>query len=243
MKDWLIRAIVLVAVLEIVYLGVVNLALNMPWTQTLINQYKPEKFAVHWEHAWSWYPFRVQAHAISANGQSRSQQWELEAPAASGSISVLPLLQRSVNIRHVAAQDIVYHQRPRPKPDKDYAETRQFFPVIKDRPPQNTYVTPVAAEKFATSATAPKKKGQPWKINLTDARAQGRHRIWIYQVKGAFQGELQTDLTYQTRRGPLSLSNGEVDLKLDSLVIDGDREVASNGHLKGSVEMTPFCAI
>jgi hypothetical protein len=229
MKKWLIRAVLFIAVLELIYLGVVNLALNLPWTQTLINQSRPEKFAVHWDSAWSLYPFRVQARGISANGQSFSQQWQVETPAVSASVSGFPLLQRSLNIHNLAAQDIVYHQRPRPKPDKDFAATREYFPIIKDRKPDES-----------PPLKAPKKKGKPWKINLTDAYARGSHRIWIYQVQSAFQGDVQTDFSFETRGGPLSLGNGSVDLNLDSLVINGDREVAAQGHLKGSVELAPF---
>ena len=49
MKKWLIRTVLFVVVLELVYLGVVNLALNLPLTQTLINRSKPERFAVQWD--------------------------------------------------------------------------------------------------------------------------------------------------------------------------------------------------
>lgn len=88
MKGWLKRLLLTVAVVEITYLLLVNAALGLPVTQTLVNQIKPGKFAVYWEQAWSWYPFRVHARGISANGQSRSQQWQVDAPAASASIAI-----------------------------------------------------------------------------------------------------------------------------------------------------------
>jgi len=229
MKYWLKRVTIFIVVLEIIYLGVVNLALNLPWTQTRINQTRPEKFAVYWDSAWSWYPFRVHARGISANGQSRSQQWQVDSPGVSASVSVLPLLQRSVKVHHLAVKDIVYHQRPRPRPDKEYTALREFFPDIKDREIENVFAT-----------QAPKKKKKPWKINLIDAQARGSHRIWIYQIQSIFQGEIQTDFAFETRGGPLSLSNGRVDLNLESLTVNGNREVAGKGHLRGSVEMSPF---
>jgi hypothetical protein len=242
MKKWLIRAVLMTVILEVIYLAVINLALNLPYTQTLINQIKPDKFAVYWDSAWSLYPFRVHARGISANGQSSSQQWQIDSIAASASISILPLIGRSVNVHDLEVENIEYQQRPRPKPGKDVANIHQYFPVIRGRKPEDAYIPISKAEKPGESpaATAPKKKGGSWKINLTDAHARGNHRIWIYQAKGIFQGEVQTDLALQTRGGPLALRNGGVDLKLDSLVINGDREVASRGHLKGSVEMAPF---
>ena len=86
-KYLLYRILAIAAAVEIAYLILVNMALSLSLTQTIINQHKPEKFAVSWEKAWSWYPFRVHARGISANGQSNSQQWEVNVLAASASIS------------------------------------------------------------------------------------------------------------------------------------------------------------
>ena len=112
MKNSLYRIFIAVAAVEIAYLVLVNAALNVPLTQTLANKIKPEKFTVYWEQAWSWYPFRVHARGISANGQARSQQWQVDAPAASASIDILPLLWRTVKVSDVVAVDIKYFQRP-----------------------------------------------------------------------------------------------------------------------------------
>ena len=73
-KTWLRKTILILFLFEIFYLAVINLALSLPVTQSLINQIKPDKFAVSWENAWSWYPFRVHATGVSANGQTGSQQ-------------------------------------------------------------------------------------------------------------------------------------------------------------------------
>ena len=70
-------------VIELVYLVVVNALLSAPLTQNVVNSIKPDKFKVSWERAWSWYPVRVHATGVSANGQSRSQQWELHTPSLS----------------------------------------------------------------------------------------------------------------------------------------------------------------
>jgi len=56
MKIWSYRIIATAAIVELAYLVLMNLALNLPYTQTLINQHKPEKFTVQWEKAWSWHP-------------------------------------------------------------------------------------------------------------------------------------------------------------------------------------------
>lgn len=229
MKDWLKRLLLTVAVVEITYLLLVNAALGLPVTQTLVNQIKPGKFAVYWEQAWSWYPFRVHARGISANGQSRSQQWQVDAPAASASIAILPLLWRTVRVSDVVAVDIQYFQRPRPRQGRDYAAIKQYFPPIRDRAVETTI--PVHP---------PKKSGSGWKVVVSDAQASGRHHLWIHQLQGRLSGTLQTDINYQSRGGPFSLDNGEADVLIDSLLINNDLALLRQGQFRGTVAFTPF---
>ena len=230
MKAWLIRIVKYLLAAEIIYLLIINVALNLPLTQTIVNSIRPDKYTVTWGRAWSFYPFRVQARTIFANGQSRSQQWQAESPAASASISLLSLLWRTVKLQDVEAQDVIYKQRPRPKPDKDYQEIRAYFPPIENRAWE--------AENAAPSAVQKDKK--PWKISIEEIFAHGSHQIWLFQVQGSFAGELRTDLSFATRGGQFSLNNGQVDIDLKSLIINGDKEVLREGRIDGSVEFLPF---
>lgn len=229
MKSLLIRIILILTVGEIAYLALVNLALNLPLTQSLVNQHRPEKYAVYWERAWSWYPFRVHVRGLSVNGQTRSQQWQADTPVASASVAVLPLFRRTVQVDDVAAEDLAFRLRPRPKPDKDYAATRGFFPPIRDRDPDS----PAASRK-------PRKPGTGWRIVVDGARARGHHEFWVFQVRGAADGDLRATLTYQTRGGPVSVSGGEADLALRHLTVNKDWEVSSGGAVKGVFELAPF---
>jgi len=228
-KGWLKKILIAVAVIEITYLVLINAALGLPLTQTLVNQIKPEKFTVYWEQAWSWYPFMVHARGISANGQARSQQWQVDAPAASASIDLLPLLWRTVKLSDVVATDIKYFQRPRPKQGKDDSAIRQYFPPIRDRAVETT--VPVLP---------PKKTGTGWKVVVNDAQASGQHHIWIYQLQGSLSGTLQTDLSYQSRGGPFSLGNGKADVLIASLLINDDLTLLKQGQFRGTVEFKPF---
>ena len=215
--------------MEFSYLILVNLALNLSITQTLINQHKPEKYAVQWEKAWTWIPFRIHARGISANGQTSSQQWQAETPAASASIAILPLLQKSVRVHSVVAEDIDYYQRPRPKPHKNYASTRDFFPPIRGREIDKTPVTPTL-----------KKKGNGWKIIVDDIHAGGNHRLWVFQMKGELRGTLKANVNFETRGGPFSLDNGQMDVVIDLLAINDGQQISSQGFLKGTLEFSPF---
>jgi hypothetical protein len=228
-KPWWQRILIAAAVFEIVYLALINLTLNLPLTQTLINQHKPEKYTVYWEKAWSWYPFRIHAQGVSANGQTTSLQWQAETPAASASVAILPLLRRVVKIHTVEVENVEYSQRPRPKPDKDYAAIRNFFPPISGRDRDQ----PAAPRP-------PRKKGNGWTIVVEGVHATGSHRLWIYQLQAAISGELSADVSYQTRGGPFSLSNGKTDLEIDSLTINNGQDISRAGFLKASLEFLPF---
>ena len=226
MPLWLKRITIAVVVFELAYLVLVNLALQLPVTQTLLNKIRPDKFEVTWEEAWSWYPFRVHARGVSANGQSRRQQWQLELPVGTASISLLPLIFKHVNLSDLYGENVEYFQRPRLKPDNDYADVRAFFPPIRNREINE-------AEPLPTGK-------RPWTVNITNARVSGSHNVWFYQVRGAIEGELQADIHVRTRGGPFSLSNGKADVTMDSVFINDNQEALKDVKFNGTVEFSEF---
>ena len=182
------RILISLLALELGYLVVVNGALQLQITQDLVNKIRPEKFYVSWERAWSWYPFRVHAEGVFANGQARTQQWEVTATSASGSLSVLPLILKHVYLSNLQAESIDYRQRPRLKADVDYTNRLAYFPEIKGR-----QIVPVE--------TAELKKKRPWKIHINDLQATGEPRFWVYNLHGTASGPATGNLYTETRRG------------------------------------------
>ncbi len=226
MNPWFKRIIVAVVVLELVYLAVGNLALQLPLTQALLNGLRPDKFEVTWEEAWTFYPFRVHVQGLAANGQSRRQQWQLEMRRGSASISLLPLVLRHVSLHSVVGEDVLYFQRPRLKPDNDYADTRDFFPPIRNRVLNDAEPLPDGK--------------RPWTVSVENASVLGRHVVWVYQLHAVMQGELRGDFRYRTRGGPFSLRDGWVDLVSDDVVINGDRDAFKKIVVRGDVEFSEF---
>jgi len=226
MKPWLKRIIIAVVVFELAYLVLGNLALQWPVTQTLLNKIRPDKFEVTWEEAWTWYPFRVHARGVAANGQSRRQQWQLELPEGSASIALLPLILKRVHLYDIDGSNVQYYQRPRLRPDNDYADTRAFFPPISNRELNNAEPLPEGK--------------RPWTINVSNARVSGRHTVWLYQVRSTFTGEVQADIRYRTRGGPFSLSNGKANVVADSVFFNGEHDALRQVKLNGSVEFSEF---
>lgn len=221
------RALLILLFIELGYLLLVNAALRLPLTQTLINDIRPEKFTASWGSAWSWYPFRVHVTDLSANGQSRSQQWQVEARQVSASIALLPLALKRVWISDVRVTDVEYRQRPRLKEGRDYSAVLAFFPEIDGR-------------EIVPAVDTPRKEKRPWHIAVDDIRSAGMHSFWIYQARGSASGELAADLTLQSRGGPFSLVGQKLDLQLEQLVLNGDHEVFSGGTVGGAFSFDPF---
>ncbi|MDG1930989.1 MAG: hypothetical protein P8I86_00370 [Luminiphilus sp.] len=221
------RILISLLALELGYLVVVNGALQLQITQDLVNKIRPEKFYVSWERAWSWYPFRVHAEGVFANGQARTQQWEVTATSASGSLSVLPLILKHVYLSNLQAESIDYRQRPRLKADVDYTNRLAYFPEIKGR-----QIVPVE--------TAELKKKRPWKIHINDLRATGEHRFWVYNLQGTASGPATGNLYTETRRGAFWLDVEQFELDLGPAFLNGNAEAFRGGTVAGSLGFSPL---
>ena len=221
------RVLKIVIGIELVYLLLVNGALQLQLTQDLVNKIRPEKFYVSWEQAWSWYPFRVHAEGIFANGQVRTQQWEVTATSASGSISVLPLILKHVYLSDIQAEDIDYRQRPRLKPDIDYSAMLPYFPEIQGRE-----VVPVETEE--------QKKKRPWKVHVNGAQAEGEHRFWIFNLQGTASGTATGNLYTESRRGAFWLDVAQFELDLGPAFLNGSAEAFHGGTASGSLGFSPL---
>ncbi len=226
-RSRLIKVVGALVLAELAYLLLLNAALRLPLTQTLVNMIRPEKFHVSWDSAWTWYPFRAHAVGVHANGQSRTQQWELSAARASGSIAILPLLLKRVWLSDVDATDVTYRQRPRLKPGQDYSARIPFFPEISGR-----QIQPVE--------TRPRKKRRPWHVRLENARARGSHDVWIYEWRAGLEGHARGGFSYRTRGGPMSMDVMDVQLHVGQLFLNGDREVFRQGDFSGDFRFAPF---
>ena len=221
------RALKFAALAIATYVVLVNLALQLPVTQTLINAIRPEKFNVAWDNAWTLIPVRVHASGVSANGQSRSQQWQLHATSASASINPLPLILKRVWLSGVSVENIDYRQRPRLKAERDYRDLIPYFPEIQGR-------------QIVPADSSPRKKKRPWRLAIDGIEASGEHRYWVMQFKGAGSGTLRADMTFQTRGGPFSLKNGQAELTLEPLYVRSDKEIFNHGTVSGTVAFEPF---
>jgi len=223
---WLKRIAIAALAVEVIYVIAFNLALQLPLTQSLINQIRPDKVHVSWEKAWTWYPFRFHIRNASGNGQARSQQWAFEVNSVSASIDVLPLIFKRVWIDGVRVSDANYYQRPRLKSGKDYTDLLPYYPTIGDR-------------EVTSAVTTPRKKKRAWHVEIDDIKLDGQFSYWIHQFKGRATGTLDADLSVVNRGGLLSLSVPDINLELDPHSIRS-RQIFQRGLVTGEMGLAPF---
>jgi hypothetical protein len=227
LRGWIRKAIKIVVIVEVVYVLLLNSLLFLPLTQTLINEIRPEKFRISWQRAWTLYPFHVNVRGVFANGQSRSQQWQFETPAASGSIALLPLVLKQVRVRSATTRDIEFRLRPRFKEGRDYTPFLPFYPDIE-------------GWEMTDAVNTPRKKKRPWNITVNNIEVSGAHSVWIHQFRGTAEAAIAANLTYRSRGGPFSLDAHRVNLRLDRFFVNDDQEVLRRGSIRGSLGFAPF---
>ena len=225
-RRWGMRIAITVLFIEGAYLGAINIALNLPATQNYINQLHPEKYAFHWSRAWSWYPFHIYARDFSANGQSWAMQWEIDAPEATASLSVLPLLTQTVQISNIRSADAKLRFRPLVFTSPEAEQFKEYFPTITGRDPD--------APGGAVPVQSP-----GWRITYDLASLTGENQIWLGGIKMVLTGEASGVMSKQNRNGPLTISEGEMSAQLGLLEINGQK-IASQGSVEGTFEVGPY---
>ncbi len=228
MKKLLSRLVSAVLILAALYLIPVNLALNLPATRSYLNSIRPDQFAVTWERAWSLYPLRFELTDLAADGQTPTEQWQVDAKRAAAAVSLLALLKGEMRLHDLDLADIDLRLRPRPKPEDDYADIAQYFPVIRNRDPD------------APAEPAPLEEGGSVTLEIEAIRIEGEHAFWVSHIRGALPGEVRGSVRMDTKAGRLSLAGGALDLVLESLRIADQTHVTEGASLKGRIEIPPF---
>jgi len=228
METRLSRLLFAASILAAAYLIPVNLALNLPATRAYLNGMQPDHFKVTWERAWSLYPLRVELTGLAADGQTATEQWQLDAVRAAASVSVLPLLKGQILVHDLDLADIDLRLRPRPSPEDGPGDFAEYFPVIRNRDPD------------APAEAPPEEEDGTLVLELDDIQVKGEHDIWVNHIRGRLPGEVRGSFRADTHTGRLSLAGGALDLVLQSLQIADRAPVTDAASLKGRVEIPPF---
>jgi hypothetical protein len=228
MNKVLSRSIGSLLILAALYLVGVNVALNVPATRTFLNALQPEQFRVTWERAWSLYPLRVELDGVVADGQTPTEQWQVDAQRAAASVSLLPLLRGEIRIHDLDLEDIDLRLRPRPPADEPQDALVEFFPLIRDRDPD------------APAEAAPEDTRGTLVLEIDDIQVRGEHSFWVSHIRGSMPGAVRGSFRMETATGRLALADGALDLALTSLTVGPKQAVTDAAAIAGKIDIPPF---
>jgi hypothetical protein len=228
MNKILSRSIGSLLILAALYLVGVNVALNLPTTRAFLSALQPEQFRVTWQRAWSLYPLRVELDGVVADGQTPTEQWQVDARRAAASVSLLPLLKGEIRIHDLDLEDIDFRLRPRPPADGPQDALAEFFPVIRDRDPDS----PAEAAQEDTSGALV--------LEIDDIQVRGKHSFWVSHFRGSTPGALRGSFRMETATGRLALAGGALDLALTSLTVGPKQAVTDAAAIAGKIDIPPF---
>jgi len=118
------RFVIALLALALSYLALGNLILNTGLAEHWINR-KPERFTIHWQRAFTWWPGHISASQLRLAGQAGHYAWRIDADQAEGRFALLPLLSKELRFTNIqgsgptaVAIDRAEHALPRtdPKP-------------------------------------------------------------------------------------------------------------------------------
>jgi hypothetical protein len=229
-----------VLVLSAIYLVAVNTALSLEATRTYLNHMQPERFQLTWQRAWSLFPLRVELTGVAADGQTPTEQWQLDAARAAASVSLLPLLRGEIRVHDLDLVDTDLRLRPRSKPRATLATDPQadeadpadalsrFYPVIRNRDPS------------APAEPVPDDEHSSLVLEIDDIHIKGEHTFWVSHMCAAATGEIRGSLRLDTRAGRIGLAGGALDLELTSLKVGPDEPVTGSASVIGEIDIPPF---
>ncbi len=121
------RAISLLKILTKIFIGIelswlilANLVLSTETGAQWIN-FKPDKFSIQWERAWTFYPAHLHATGLTINIHTWTSDTEITVDHGEGDIRILPLLGKSLLIDNIsidsATASVNYQQQSIPRPN------------------------------------------------------------------------------------------------------------------------------
>ena len=221
--------------MELLYLLLVNTALNLQLTKNIINKLKPAAFQITWTKAWTPYPFKIYIEEGSAWGISSSQKWKVAVKKATAKIDLLPFLYHQVRVYDIDVENIDYSQQSVKSKSEKTNHEPYVASLTDSRMKQRTSYT------TANKKTKQKKEEKSWNIALDNITAQGEHSFWIYQAKGVFSGGIHIgSLNIKTNGGLFSVNNGRINILMNTLQIGKKKDVLTLSKLKGRIDLSPI---
>ena len=109
-------AVGIIAAIWLIYLAGANTFLRSEWGQQTLNR-KPEKLAITWQNAWTWWPGVVQVRDLTIHGKARRADWRVAADRGRMVIFLPSLLRRHFRLLGADARGTEIEMRVLPPPE------------------------------------------------------------------------------------------------------------------------------
>ena len=224
-RRWLRRGLWSLAILELAYVLAFEWAARSGNLGDWINR-RPEKMAISFASAHSYFPFWIRATGLELHGQTPRQRWRLRAERVGGWISPFGLFERTVRFSRADAEGGEFWLR-REQPSPAGPEEAAVAKAREARMPPLAALPPLAVPRPAT--TRPK-----WSFELPHIAASGFREVWL--------GQLRLDGAIAAR-GSFSMYSGrELEVGVSRIEFSGIRAAIGDAEvgreLAGSVDLS-----
>lgn len=161
-KGWPRRLVMALVAVELLYVGAFEVAVRSGSLERWINR-RPEKVAIAFASAHSWFPFWASVVGLDVRGQTPKIRWHLTADTGRGWLAPWPLVERRLRFASVHAAGIAFQMRfERPGETLDPA-TEALLPAI----------APLAPPPATPRPVRPK-----WSFELPRVGAERVREVW-----------------------------------------------------------------
>ena len=189
----------------LVYPVIGNILLFSGGAEKLIS-WKPEKLTMQWQSAWTLIPGYFQVEGLELNSTTvRGNRFGLRVDSGSVSLSLTPLINRTVNIRNAQGEgvEVRYTQSPKNKTIK--------LPSVLAEQNASTDLNALDSRQTPDELTAQDPAKRPWTIRLADISADNIRKATFNKMTLEGDGRLDAlTMHFVTRGGPVEMSELEV---------------------------------
>ncbi len=214
-RRWLVRALIVLALLQGLYLVLANAFLQSSAGHRLINR-KPEKIQISWGSARTFLPGYVHLTDVHLKNQNRRLRWELELDRARLRFSVPALALKRFSVRHLHMQGMEFRLLRRPEPGA---------PLPDDRPEISGFPGPLASP---AGPRPPRRRGA-WTLSLSGIEVEGIREVWIEDQRFVGDGRANGGVWLEVG-GPLRIAPSVLEL-VEGRITSGDEMVSETVRL------------
>ena len=199
------RILLIILGILLVYPVFGNILLLSGGAERLIS-WKPEKLVMRWESAWTLIPGQFWVDGLELNSTTvRGNRFSLHVDSGSVSLSLLPTINRTVNIKRARGKgiEVFYAQNPKNK-------KLNLPAVLVDQTSTKTSSESDSDPKPNASASLKPAK-PPWDIRLSDISAENIRKVAFNEIALEGSGTLDAlKMRFVTRGGLMEVNELKV---------------------------------